>query len=217
MTAPQPSALAASLAALQADLPDVGKGQTANAGTYSYSYADLADCSTAILPKLAEHGLSFSAKPTLTDEGRFVLRYVLRHTSGESDGGDYPLPDPTKASAQQVGSAITYSRRYTLCAVTGLAPHGEDDDGKAASQTPRYYETESTPQTDPRQTLWDDIEKRGHAAKLTTQEIRDDFAQWAQGVKQIDGPDTTADELTRYYHQMPKTERFKVGRAKATP
>jgi len=209
MTDTKPLTLAEALAKLQAALPDVGKGQTANAGTYSYSYADLADCSTAIMPKLAQHGLSFSAKPTLTDDGRFVLRYVLRHTSGEDDGGDYPLPDPTKASAQQVGSAITYARRYTLCAVTGLAPHGEDDDGKAASARPDDY-GRPEPAVDPRQRLWDDIEKRGHVAKLTTREIRDDFAHWAQGVKQIDGPDTTADDLTRYYHQMPKTERFKV-------
>ena len=123
--------LATALAAFQAEAPRVGKGSTANAGTYSYSYADLAEINAVILPLLGRHGLSFSAKPTVVD-GRFVLAYTLRHSSGESDGGEYPLPDPTRQSAQQIGSAISYARRYAFCAVTGVAPGGDDDDGAAA-------------------------------------------------------------------------------------
>lgn len=128
----QADSLADALARLQANLPEVGKERTANAGSYSYSYADLAACSRAVLPKLGEQGLSFSAKPTLLD-GEFVLVYVLRHTSGDNDGGVYPLPDPRKATPQSVGSAISYGRRYCLLAVTGLAPAEDDDDGAAAT------------------------------------------------------------------------------------
>jgi hypothetical protein len=123
--------LASALAAFQEFLPTLGKTNTANTGTYSYRYADLADVSTLVLPLLAKQGLSFSAKPTIDDQGRFVLAYTLRHTSGESDCGSYPLPSGTP---QVVGSAITYARRYALCAVTGIAPD-EDDDGKAAKET----------------------------------------------------------------------------------
>lgn len=123
--------LAAALARLQAELPEVGKENTADAGSYSYSYADLASCSRAIMPLLAKHGLSFSAKPTFV-EGGFRLVYILRHESGEADEGQYPLPDPVRSTPQQIGSAITYGRRYALCAVTGLAPAQDDDDGKAA-------------------------------------------------------------------------------------
>ena len=36
-----------------------------------------------------------------------------------------------KSTAQAVGSAITYARRYALAAICGVAP--EDDDGNAAS------------------------------------------------------------------------------------
>jgi hypothetical protein len=126
------SPLAVALAAFQADLPRVGKGNTADMGNYSYAYADLADVSQAVLPKLAEHGLSFSTKPTLTDDGRFVLRYTLRHGSGETDSGDYPIA--SNGTPQQMGSAITYARRYALLAVTGVAPDHDDDDGQAAQQ-----------------------------------------------------------------------------------
>lgn len=131
------SELAKALAEFQANLPHVSKAgtaevQTKTGGRYSYTFADLADVSAAALPLLGKYGLSFSSKPTLTDEGRFVLRYSLRHSSGESDGGDYPLP--TNAPPQELGSAITYGRRYCLCAVTGIAPD-DDDDGAAASRS----------------------------------------------------------------------------------
>lgn len=124
--------LVSALAAFQAELPKVAKGNTANTGTYSYSYADLADVSAAILPALANHGLTFSCRPTLDDQGRFVLSYVLAHVSGEGMSGCYPLPTGTP---QVVGSAITYARRYVLLAITGVAPDGDDDDGRAAKET----------------------------------------------------------------------------------
>lgn len=127
--------LAAALAAFQKALPRIGKGNTANTGTYSYKYADLSDVSEAILPLLGEHGLSFSAKPTLDEQGRFVLAYCLRHVSGQEDSGAYPLP--SSGSPQQVGSAISYARRYALLAVTGVAPGGEDDDGATAPPADR--------------------------------------------------------------------------------
>jgi ERF superfamily len=130
--------LAEALAALQARLPRVAKEHKATVTsqrtgkTHSYDYADLLDVSDALLPVLSSLGLSFSACPTLRDDGKFVLRYKLRHISGESDGGDYPLP--ASGSPQEIGSAISYARRYSLIGVTGLAPGGDDDDGQGAEQ-----------------------------------------------------------------------------------
>jgi ERF superfamily protein len=140
---PEPcKTLAEALAALQARLPRVAKEHTAKVetktgGNYKYAYADLTDVSEAILPVLASLGLSFTARPTLRDSeqgsfGRFVLVYDLWHTSGGSIGGWYPLPDPDRLGPQDLGKAITYARRYALCAVTGLAPGGDDDDAQAA-------------------------------------------------------------------------------------
>lgn len=125
-------AFADALAAFQSELPHIGKGQTADTGSYSYDYADLTAISEAALPLLARLGLSFSAKPTMID-GAFLLHYTLRHVAGHEDAGYYPLPDPVRSSPQQIGSAITYGRRYCLCAVTGIAPGGEDDDGAKAN------------------------------------------------------------------------------------
>ena len=132
--------LAEALAAFQLDLPKLGKSSTADAGTYKYAYADLAEVSNVVLPLLAKHGLSFTTRPTLED-GRFVLAYQLLHTSGEHTDGCFPLPD--KGSSQQMGSAITYARRYALSAVTGVAPD-KDDDGAAAGEM-RFDQAEEDP------------------------------------------------------------------------
>jgi hypothetical protein len=130
MTAPTPE-LNKALVAFQAELPRVPKAARADLGHGPYAYADLEDVCSVVLPLLGKHGLAFTAMPMLDEAGRKVLRYALVHASGEERGGDFPLPENVRA--QDTGSAITYGRRYCLCAVTGVAPGGEDDDGKAAS------------------------------------------------------------------------------------
>jgi hypothetical protein len=119
------------LARFQAELPAIRKGQTADTGTYKYDYADLADVSSAVLPRLGAVGLAFFARPTVRDDGRFGLAYSLVHgPSGEREDGWYNLP--TDLSPQKIGGLITYARRYCLCAVTGVAPAGDDDDAAGA-------------------------------------------------------------------------------------
>lgn len=126
------SQLAKALTAFHTELPKVGKGSTNPA--FKSKYADLADIVSVVLPALAKNGLAWITTPRVSDDG-FVLEYELRHTSGEAITGSWPLPDPEKATPQQMGSAVTYAKRYTLSAVTGIAPD-EDDDGNAASKGP---------------------------------------------------------------------------------
>jgi hypothetical protein len=131
-----PASLIGALAKVQAEIPEVEKKRVGRVrsekANYEYRYADLSEVSAAILPLLGKHGLAWLTQPMMTDHG-FVLRYTLMHSSGEQISGEYPLPDPSRVGPQQVGSALTYARRYCLCAVTGVAP-GEDDDDAAAIQ-----------------------------------------------------------------------------------
>lgn len=128
----EPSELAKALTAFHTSLPSVEKGATNP--HFRSKYADLADVVKVVLPALAKQGLAWVSTPRLTENG-FVLAYELRHESGETVSGEWPLPDPGSATSQQLGSALTYARRYTLSAVTGIAPD-DDDDGNAASQAP---------------------------------------------------------------------------------
>lgn len=93
-------------------------------------FASLAGIMEAIRPVLCRYGFSWTAPPRLTDEGNMVIAYSLRWKDGsEVAGGDYPLP--SNAKPQELGSAITYARRYAISAVLGIVAD-EDDDGNAA-------------------------------------------------------------------------------------
>jgi len=132
------AAFAQALANVQAAMPKVGKSNTATVptkagGSYTYKYADLASILDAVSPVAAAQGFSFMATPTLSAGGTFVLRYSLLHKAGHREGGEYPLPDPGRSTPQQIGSAITYARRYVYCAMVGVAAD-EDDDGRASAQ-----------------------------------------------------------------------------------
>lgn len=138
-----PASLAEALAALQAVMPVVAKEHRADVTsqrtgkTHHYSYAAGEDITPKVYPLMSALGLSFTACPTWLD-GRFVLNYSLLHTSapgpGNPIGGQYPLPDPEKLGPQDLGKAITYARRYALCALIGLFPGGDDTDATSNGQ-----------------------------------------------------------------------------------
>ena len=193
--------LATALAAFQADLPKLTKDQNAKVTgqtdsgakfNYTYGYAGLDQVTGEVSPALGKHGLSFTSAPTMNDKGAFVLEYALLHESGDQRFGTWPLPDPARTKPQQVGSAITYARRYAFMAVTNTFPGGEDDDGAAAVPTAhhdkamgaedianlprerpaqtRRQEEPGTPATAPKK-KWTDEEVGGYVGKLATADL----------------------------------------------
>ena len=198
--------LAAALAAFQADLPRIEKGNTAEIrsekGNYSYRYADLAEISPVVLPLLGRHGLAWSTRPTLTEDGRFVLRYALTHTSGEATGGDYPLPEP-RSSPTVLGSAITYARRYTLCAVTGVAPGGDDDDAAEAQRRHPAVEARPVSEDDERRALRAAIAELARQQGRDVEWVPDDFAARTQGTDIRAGSVAELKAYLRWLEQQP--------------
>jgi ERF superfamily len=139
------AAIMPALAAAQAKIPNIEKGKE---NTHFRSrYADIADGLSVIRPVLAEHGLVVTqATEFQPDTGLFVLHTRIYHTSGEWIGSTYPLP--TSGKAQEMGSAITYARRYALFALVGTAATDEDTDGNDAAQAnmkPKEKAAESVP------------------------------------------------------------------------
>ena len=127
---------AEALAAFQTNLPSVKKGQTANVksdkGSYTYDYADLTDVSEVVLPALARVGLAWFTGLDTAEDGNMILTWELLHgASGEGRTGRLPI-GRAGGAWQQIGSAITYARRYALTAATGVAPGGDDNDGRDA-------------------------------------------------------------------------------------
>jgi hypothetical protein len=101
------------------------------------NYADLPAVIDAIKPALNDAGITFMQSASHSEHGTLALTTRLLHESGEwmEDTATLPLP---KNDPQGYGSAMTYARRYSLAAITGL--YQDDDDGNAASQTPKSKE-----------------------------------------------------------------------------
>src|SRR5262245_42945295 len=137
----EPRTLYAALAAFQAEMPTVAKTKTAQLGNYSYRYADLADISEIAMPLLAALGLSFSCAPEVTERGQ-VLHGTLWHSSGDSLQGTLAI---SGQRPQEVGSALTYARRYLLGCLTGIVTD-DDDDAQMAQGAKRRKAAEKPPQ-----------------------------------------------------------------------
>jgi hypothetical protein len=117
---------------VQAQIPVVERDATNP--HFRSSYTTLAALHKTVVPLLAQCGLAWVCLPSQRD-GAPVLRYRLVYVpNGEALEGEMPLLVGNGATPQQLGSALTYARRYALAAVLGIASAEEDDDGQAASQ-----------------------------------------------------------------------------------
>ena len=153
--------LAAALAAAQATMGHAAKdGKNPH---FKSSYATLASVIEAIREPLARQGIAYTSLPST--EGLIVsVETRLIHKSGEwlSTTASAVVRD---ASAQVVGSAQTYLRRYGLQAICGLAC--EDDDGEATR--PKAVTAPTAPPAPPappeRDASWDTA-RPGFCAEL---------------------------------------------------
>ena len=103
--------------------------KSSNNPHFRSKYADLAACVEAVIDALNKNGI-FLMQRTNADAETVSVETVFVHESGEIlEAGKLTLP-VSKRDAQGFGSALTYSRRYSLMAACGIAP--EDDDGNAA-------------------------------------------------------------------------------------
>lgn len=116
------------------EVPNFSTDETANAGSRTYKYLNLATLLKNIKPIFEKHDIAFSQKVTFDrpGDGRQTLGTVETIIFDENEQQtvcEYPFfvtGDP-----QQVGSAITYARRYSLTTVLGIFPDKDDDGGYA--------------------------------------------------------------------------------------
>lgn len=137
------SALAAFAAALD-DVQQVVKTQTAEAGKFSYTYADLADVLAEVKRVCKEHCLSVAQTASTVDGTLHVTTSLISNDPAEGVSVlTFPsVGMPCPKDPQAAGSVITYLRRYSL--VTIFAIPVEDDDGKAASKQQQQQDDSGT-------------------------------------------------------------------------
>jgi ERF superfamily len=116
---------------LQAKYQVTGKPET------KWNHADLGTAADAINKALGEHGLNAGWRTEPLENGNVKVTCIITHALGHSEST--PLiagPDKSggKNDIQAVGSTVFYLERYTLFAITGLAPAHMDDDGQSLTE-----------------------------------------------------------------------------------
>ena len=94
---------------------------------FESKYATYEDVHGACVPALNDNGIFYTA----IQEGKEICTRL--HYGAEMLECRVPLMLPERVNMQQLGSAITYARRYGLMMIMGVAT-GEDDDGNAAAE-----------------------------------------------------------------------------------
>ena len=105
---------------------------------YGYNYTDLDTVISYIRPILKRHGLGFIQMLSTLEGNQPAITTRLIHSSGEWIEDTTPLPPVQLAkgnAAQNLGAAITYMKRYTLCAMLGISSDEDVDGKKAPSDT----------------------------------------------------------------------------------
>jgi hypothetical protein len=127
----------------------------------SFRYAPLSSGLDIIRKSLGRHEIATIQSTDIDKEaGLLRLTTILAHSSGEWISSEWPVcPISDVASAQRMGAAMTYARRYALFALVGIA--GEDDLGApdlgaspspaAELPPPRDHRKEANAQTAPTQ------------------------------------------------------------------
>lgn len=124
------------MAAFKANPPRIEKTKhvkfTTQKGTTEYDHALLADAAEIINAALSKHGLHAGWR-TSQGEGKITVTCTVSHSMGYSESTSLAAgadESGGKNSIQAIGSTVSYLERYTLFAITGLASHDMDDDGK---------------------------------------------------------------------------------------
>jgi len=140
--------LAKALAIAQGEFKDIKKTKTVDAGSYKYNYAPLDQIRSATQKALSANGLAIM-QVIKHNGGKAFLVTKLVHTSGENETSSLEIN--TKLQPQQLGSQLTYFRRYELSAILGVAAD-EDDDGRDAqnASTPPQGQQNRAPRVTPR-------------------------------------------------------------------
>lgn len=141
MNSEQIGDLIGALALAQMEFPAIPKTKTGKVkgeskGTgkayeFEYQYADIADVLSAVRPILSKHELAILQLTEVDEANVMWVRTRLAHKSGQWIESVYPVCS-INADHQKMGGALTYSRRYSLSALLGVA--AEDDlDGQGGS------------------------------------------------------------------------------------
>jgi len=144
ITSPTISKIAPALLLAQKEIGGAKKGATNP--FFKMKYSDLGSVMEACKEAFNNHGITV-LQPVTTTDGVTVVATLLLHESGEYISSSMKVSCKNPDNPQEMGSAITYAKRYSLQAIAFIP--SEDDDGEMATKPSRPalepLKTTSTP------------------------------------------------------------------------
>jgi len=147
--------IAPALAEAQAEWKQPARNQTGQVGPRRYRYADLSSVIALHSQHLAPRGVALTQDAQVFPQPEPAVGWNVVVTTALKSADDsmetsltmpVPMENPTP---QQIGSALTYGRRYGLMSLLGVAAE-DDDDGAAASTTQRQAKKKVAPKPKPK-------------------------------------------------------------------
>lgn len=130
------SELMTALAKAQGEIEDIERDRTVTVqprqgSSYSFKYATLSAVIRGIKKALSDNGIARTQVMTFETNDRLYYLTTSLHYKNQFISSVTPLIVGDVGGNQQLGSALTYMRRYALAALVGVVAD-EDDDGNAA-------------------------------------------------------------------------------------
>ena len=187
-TSDQTDKIDAALAKAQSELENPTKDATNP--HFRSKYATLDAGLNIVRSVLSKHGISVT-QPTGFEDGVLML-YTRLACAGQWIQSEYPVSQfPVKQ--QELGSCLTYSRRYSLFSLVGIAGEEDDDANAVTSPTPA---PKRAPKAETVQLLSADDSSRERDVllkNLTLCTSSDEMLAWAQNTAQLRNKLHTAD------------------------
>ena len=188
--------LLAALVEVQCEMPSFPK----NAKAYGYNYTDLDTIVIAIKPLLHKYGIAYMQSVGGGLNGSCLsLTTRIFNKGGQYIEDTVALPEingeKTKTNAAQVvGMAITYMRRYALCAMLGITSDEDIDANTFIKNAERQQKQQQQTQQPKQETLYAD-------GKPATEEQRAQLKA-LRNAKSLSGmPLFSTDEFNSYMKQ----------------
>jgi hypothetical protein len=132
------SAFATALATFQARCPQITKRRQMDlGGGKGPLYASIDDIMREVKPLLAECGLSVTFSASITEGGHLTAKCLVHH-GRHVEESEITLPVPSSMrvnDTQKMGAALSYAKRYALCAALNIVVTDEDQDGGGLCET----------------------------------------------------------------------------------
>lgn len=118
------------LAKVQAEMPIIGKNKVAEAGKFSYTYADIERIWEIAMPILKENGFTIN---------HIGLGDKIETTAYHEFGNIVSSINLTTVDPQKKGAEITYYKRYNVCMMFDILVADEDKDAKGTEMVDEKY------------------------------------------------------------------------------